>query len=471
VDSLSVYGNLGGSDSFVVNGLFTWSPGVIGVPSITANGGITIDGSPNSGGHGLDTTIVNNAGIATWTGVGGYLSDGAAFNNLAGATFFDQTEFNTGFAFVSGSVNNAGTYVKSTNTTTQFTGGPFNNSGVVQVNAGILQFSGAYTQTAGSTSLNGGSITGSLSIQGGVLSGNGNIVGNVTNGGQVSPGSSPGAISVSGNYTQIAAGDLAIELGGTAPGTGYDQVVVGASVTLAGTLHLSLVNGFRPALNDQVTIINNHGANAVTGQFANLAEGAIISLDCTKFQITYHGSGNSVVLTAVAVHTTPTVTLSAANATYTGAAYASANLTPTVTPADAPGSVSYVFYSDAAGQNAIATPINAGTYYVRAFFASTDPDCFTDAHSDIVRFSITAKPLSVDVTTQGTINIAKEGTISFALQITGGLIAGNNDVAALFNGAVFTIHVDGTSYSLTSTATVGAIEDLKADLAQALEAV
>jgi hypothetical protein len=36
----------------------------------------------------------------------------------------------------------------------------------------------------------------------------------------------------------------------------------------------------------------------------------------------------------------------------------------------------------------------------------------------------------------------------------GRLIASNNDVATLFNGAVFTIVVDGTEYSLTSTATV-----------------
>src|SRR5262249_56424397 len=64
------------------------------------------------------------------------------------------------------------------------------------------------------------------------------------------------------------------------------------------------------------------------------------------------------------------VTLTAANATYTGAPYDTANLTATVMPAAASGSVSYVFYSDAAGQNAIADPTNAGTYYVQAVFTS-----------------------------------------------------------------------------------------------------
>jgi probable HAF family extracellular repeat protein len=152
----------------------------------------------------------------------------------------------------------------------------------------------------------------------------------------------------------------------------------------------------------------------------------------------------------------PTVTLTAANATYTGAPYDTANLTTMILPASASGSLSYVFYADAGGQNTIADPTNAGAYYVQAVFTSSDLSNFTNATSSIVPFNITAKSLSVDATTQGTLNIAKAGTISFALQITDGLVASNNDVATLFNGATFTITVSGTSYSLTSTATVAA---------------
>src|SRR6516164_3064736 len=71
-------------------------------------------------------------------------------------------------------------------------------------------------------------------------------------------------------------------------------------------------------------------------------------------------------------------------------------------------------------------PVNAGTYYVQAFFTSSSPN-FTNAQSGIVSFNIAAKTLTVDATTQGTLNIAKAGTISFALQITAGLIADNNN--------------------------------------------
>jgi hypothetical protein len=161
---------------------------------------------------------------------------------------------------------------------------------------------------------------------------------------------------------------------------------------------------------------------------------------------------------------TPTVTLTAANAAYTGLPYDTAHLTTTVTPPTATGSVSYVFYSDATGNTTIADPINAGTYYVQAIFTSSDPTRYTNARSAIVSFAITPKALTVEARTQGTINIAKEGTISFDLRITAGLVANNNNVAALFNGATFTIAVGGTSYSLTATAAVVGDDKIKVSI-------
>jgi hypothetical protein len=90
----------------------------------------------------------------------------------------------------------------------------------------------------------------------------------------------------------------------------------------------------------------------------------------------------------------PTVTLTAVDATSTGGPYAVTNLSTVITPAAASGSVSYVFYSDAGGLDAIATPTNAGTYYVQANFTSSDPAHFSNATSSIVPFTITAKSLS-----------------------------------------------------------------------------
>ncbi len=54
----------------------------------------------------------------------------------------------------------------------------------------------------------------------------------------------------------------------------------------------------------------------------------------------------------------------------------------------------------------------------------------------------------------GTINIAKAGVIVFHRKIMDELVASNSDIAALFNGAKFTIGTDGgTAYTLSATAT------------------
>jgi uncharacterized delta-60 repeat protein len=196
------------------------------------------------------------------------------------------------------------------------------------------------------------------------------------------------------------------------------------------------------------TVITPFGSNDIASGLALQPDGKIVAVGSSDSRIAlarYQGDPLS---------SATVLNLTAANATYTGAPYDTANLTTTITPAAASGSVSYVFYSDAGGQNAIADPTNAGTYYVQAVFTSSDPARFTNATSAIVPFTIPAKSLSVDATTQGTLNIAKAGTISFALQITAGLVASDNNVASLFNGATFTIAVGGTSYSLTTAATV-----------------
>ena len=51
------------------------------------------------------------------------------------------------------------------------------------------------------------------------------MTGNVTNtSGTVEPGSSPGTLTVTGNYTQGAGGTLQTEIAGTTPGTQFDRL-------------------------------------------------------------------------------------------------------------------------------------------------------------------------------------------------------------------------------------------------------
>ena len=81
----------------------------------------------------------------------------------------------------------------------------------------------------------------------------------------------------------------------------------GGTITLgSATLNATLGTGFTPTAGEQFTIIDNTGTAAITGTFAGLAEGAILTLSGQQFSITYKGGtgSNSVVLTTLAPTTT-----------------------------------------------------------------------------------------------------------------------------------------------------------------------
>jgi hypothetical protein len=133
----------------------------------------------------------------------------------------------------------------------------FNNSGTVDVLSGVLNFGVNVTQLSGTTSLNGGNIStsGTLTLQGGTLTGTGILTGTVVNGGEVRPGSSPGTLMVNGPYRQSSTGQLTVEVGGTTPGTGYDQFKVKGAATLSGTLNVTLYNGYLPNIGDAFQVL------------------------------------------------------------------------------------------------------------------------------------------------------------------------------------------------------------------------
>ncbi len=122
-----------------------------------------------------------------------------------------------------------------------------NNAGVLDTGAGLLFTTGTFTGN-------------------GELKGNGNIFyAGFTNTGTVSPGNSPGILTFTGNFSNT--GTINIELGGTAPITGYDQLLVTGALTAGGTINVSLINGFVPALGNEFTIID---ANTLSGTFPTL---------------------------------------------------------------------------------------------------------------------------------------------------------------------------------------------------------
>ena len=103
----------------------------------------------------------------------------------------------------------------------------------------------------------------------GTLRGDGQINGNVGSVGIVAPGTSPGALHIAGNYTQGASGKLDIDLGGTTAGSQYDQLLVSGSATLAGTLDVSLIDGFTPSIGNVFEVVHANGG--VLGGFPTLS--------------------------------------------------------------------------------------------------------------------------------------------------------------------------------------------------------
>ena len=104
--------------------------------------------------------------------------------------------------------------------------------------------------------------------EGAQLQGDGTLSGSLINGGQVLPNgwSSPGGLTIEGDYSQTAEGQLCIDIAGSMPGTQYDQLVVGGTAALDGTLAVNGMNGYIPDFGTSFAVITSNG---LAGQFAS----------------------------------------------------------------------------------------------------------------------------------------------------------------------------------------------------------
>ncbi|NCD32534.1 MAG: hypothetical protein EOL87_03860 [Spartobacteria bacterium] len=166
--------------------------------------------------------------------------------------------------------------------------GSFHNSGSVEFNAnGTTTFNAAYFQYEGTTTITrgwaelfgqmsggqfymgGGGLSGGQSfiMSGGSVGGSGRIANNVyQNKGTMAPGSSAGKLEIDGHFEQSGTEpELRMELGGTAPGTEYDQVTVSSTGTVSGVLSVELIDGYAPFLGDCFDLLV---APEITGRFA-----------------------------------------------------------------------------------------------------------------------------------------------------------------------------------------------------------
>ncbi len=179
---------------------------------------------------------------------------------------------------------------------TLVTPGGFSNAGKLTVATGTkFTTGGAYTQTGGTTTVDGTLTAPSgTSIQGGKVFGKGTIASTVVSSGAFTAGDSPtktGKLSPS-TYTQNANGSLNIAIGGLTAGTQYGQLAVANGASLNGTLNVTLINNFLPAIGNTFTILTT---SARSGQFATVNGLSINGGE--HFQISY--GATSVTLTVV----------------------------------------------------------------------------------------------------------------------------------------------------------------------------
>jgi len=123
------------------------------------------------------------------------------------------------------------------------------NNGTV-TNSGSIIVCGAYTQLAGQTINNGILTQTSIDIQGGSLSGFGTIYGNVAigSGAWVSPGISPGTLTINGDFASD--GNLFFEIGGLDAGQ-FDVLHINGNASFTGgTIAFDFIHAFHASEGD-----------------------------------------------------------------------------------------------------------------------------------------------------------------------------------------------------------------------------
>ena len=227
--------------------------------TLTGAGDIEVDSFASTfqlGGGTISGKTIYNSITANWVSGNITLADGAVFHN-SGTFNAKQTTTMTGTAAES-FINN-GSFIKNTAGTTTTMNIPFTNNGTVDIVAGNLIFQQGMDNSENAViDLGNGTLDPGTTLNlasGDSLIGSGTLAANLVSSGTISPGNSAGSITVQGDYTQSADGILKMELGGTTAGTQYDQLTVTGTATMAGTLNVSLIDGFIPQVGDSFSIL------------------------------------------------------------------------------------------------------------------------------------------------------------------------------------------------------------------------
>jgi T5SS/PEP-CTERM-associated repeat protein len=108
---------------------------------------------------------------------------------------------------------------------------------------------------------------------------------NVSFTGTFSPGLSPTLLTV-GSISLAPSSTLVMELGGTTPGSGHDQIVASGELDFGGTLQVALINGFTPAAGQSFNLFD---WGAVSGTFNTLSLPTLAGLTWNTSQLYTNG--------------------------------------------------------------------------------------------------------------------------------------------------------------------------------------
>jgi autotransporter-associated beta strand protein len=300
------------SGSLKISGAISGSTAVNGV-TLRPNTGTTLELSGANTYLG-DTTIVSNTGEVRLSGGANRLPTGTklVFGGSAVSGILNlngQNQEIAGLSVSSGTTNEIKSATAATLTVNTAAGSPSTYSGIITGSTALTKtgaetltltntstYTGATTVSAGTLIVNGNISTSTLTT----VNGTGTIGGSGTTGalsiaagGTHNPGNSPGIMNT-GDYTM--AGTLNIEAIGKTPGiTGHDQVNVTGTVNLSGNLATAFTAGTY-VNGDLLFILLNDAADAITGTFSGLAQGAVVTTyGGFDWQISYtaDSTGNS----------------------------------------------------------------------------------------------------------------------------------------------------------------------------------
>ena len=310
--ALSSYtGTIASTDSVI--GLSTYT-NVVSTGSVAVSGTATLDLFDENGGKAPLSVTYNLPISLGGTGIGKW---GAL--NLDGGQDSDVTNVLAGPLTLTSNVQVTAAGGNAMNITGAVAYGGFSLSSAGANVTTITIPAGANRSTVNSTVGNNvtyvvdGSLGATVVGSGGILKGAGGTLSSLVlnSGGTVSPGHSPGCLTVSGNLSGNGTYQEEIQAPGATACTDFDAITVSGTVDLTGsTLDPILLSSFVPTVGQSYKMIDNQGTSPVTGTFNGLAEGATFAVGSSKLQITYKGGdGNDVVLTVVDPATAATAVL------------------------------------------------------------------------------------------------------------------------------------------------------------------